>query len=51
MHERKRRAGYRALINAERRDKVLEACKGRQGEALRSCMRAEYKKLGPAPKP
>jgi flagellar motility protein MotE (MotC chaperone) len=41
----------RYMINAERRDKVLEACKGKQGEVLRSCMRAEYKKLGPAPKP
>jgi hypothetical protein len=45
------RCEERYMINAERRDKVLEACKGRQGEALRSCMRAEYKKLGPAPKP
>jgi len=41
----------RYMINAERRDKVLEACKGKQGSVLRDCMRAEYKKLGPAPKP
>jgi hypothetical protein len=41
----------RYFINAERRDKVLEACKGKQGNALRDCMRDEYKKLGPAPKP
>jgi hypothetical protein len=41
----------RYMINAERRDKVLEACKGKQGAVLRDCMRAEYKKLGPAPKP
>jgi len=41
----------RYFINAERRDKVNEACKGKQGEVLRSCMREEYKKLGPAPKP
>jgi hypothetical protein len=50
-----RRPGSGALRdsaqNAERRDKVLEACKGKQGEVLRSCMREEYKKLGPAPKP
>jgi hypothetical protein len=41
----------RYLINAERRDKVLEACKGKQGKVLQQCMREEYKKLGPAPKP
>jgi hypothetical protein len=45
------RCEERYFINAERRDKVLEACKGKQGEVLRSCMREEYKKLGPAPKP
>jgi hypothetical protein len=41
----------RYMINAERRDKVLEACKGKQGKVLQQCMREEYKKLGPAPKP
>jgi hypothetical protein len=41
----------RYVINAERRDKVLAACKGKQGTVLRDCMREEYKKLGPAPKP
>lgn len=40
----------RYQINAERRDKVLQACKGKQGAVLRDCMREEYKKLGPAPK-
>ena len=39
-----------ARRNAERRDKVLEACKGKQGKVLQQCMREEYKKLGPAPK-
>jgi len=39
----------RYFINAERRDLVLEACRGRQGTALRDCMREEYKKLGPVP--
>jgi len=34
---------------AERRDSVLAACKGKQGTALRDCMREEYKKLGPEP--
>ena len=36
-----------ARKNAERRDKVLEACKGRQGKVLQQCMRDEYKKLPP----
>jgi flagellar motility protein MotE (MotC chaperone) len=45
------RCEERYMINAERRDKVLEACKGKQGKVLQECMRAEYKKLGPAPKP
>lgn len=45
------RCEERYFINAERRDKVLEACKGKQGNVLRDCMRDEYKKLGPAPKP
>ena len=36
-----------AMKNAERRDKVLEACKGKQGTLLRQCMREEYKKLPP----
>lgn len=36
-----------AKKNAERRDKVLEACKGKQGPVLRQCMREEYKKLPP----
>lgn len=45
------RCEERYMINAERRDKVLEACKGKQGSVLRDCMRAEYKKLGPPPKP
>jgi hypothetical protein len=39
----------RYFVNAERRDLVLDACRGRQGTALRDCMREEYKKLGPAP--
>jgi hypothetical protein len=39
-----------ARRNAERRDKVLEACKGKQGKVLQQCLREEYKKLGPAPK-
>jgi hypothetical protein len=34
-----------ARKNAERRDKVLEACKGKQGKVLQQCMREEYKKL------
>ncbi|MEX2197401.1 MAG: hypothetical protein WD886_01210 [Burkholderiales bacterium] len=41
----------RYFINAERRDLVLAACTGRQGTVLRDCMREEYRKLGPAPKP
>ncbi|MGH8687912.1 MAG: hypothetical protein ACREVQ_09410 [Burkholderiales bacterium] len=41
----------RYYANAERRDKVLEACKGKQGTTLRDCMREEYKKLPPPPKP
>jgi len=40
----------RYFVNAERRDLVLEACRGRQGTVLRDCMREEYKKLGPEPK-
>ena len=40
----------RYFVNAERRDLVLEACRGRQGTVLRDCMREEYKKLGPVPK-
>lgn len=40
----------RYFVNAERRDIVLEACKGKQGTVLRDCMREKYKKLGPAPK-
>ena len=36
-----------ARKNAERRDIVLEACKGKQGAVLRQCMREEYKKLPP----
>ena len=44
------RCEERYMINAERRDKVLEACKGKQGKVLQQCMREEYKKLGPAPK-
>lgn len=40
----------RYFVNAERRDIVLQACKGRQGTVLRDCMREEYKKLGPEPK-
>jgi hypothetical protein len=39
----------RYFVNAERRDLVLDACKGRQGTALRDCMREEYKKLDPVP--
>jgi uncharacterized protein HemX len=44
------RCEERYLVNAERRDKVLAACKGKQGSVLQQCMREEYKKLGPAPK-
>lgn len=44
------RCEERYFINAERRDLVLEACKGKQGNVLRDCMREEYKKLGPAPR-
>jgi len=40
----------RYFINMERKDLVLDACKGRQGTALRNCMRDEYKTLGDAPK-
>jgi len=40
----------RYFVNAERRDLVLQACKGKQGTVLRDCMRDEYKKLGPEPK-
>lgn len=40
----------RYFVNAERRDIVLEACKGKQGTVLRDCMREEYKKLDPVPK-
>jgi len=36
-----------ARKNAERRDIVLEACKGKQGAVLRQCLREEYKKLPP----
>ena len=36
-----------ARKNAERRDKVLETCKGKQGNVLQQCMREEYKKLPP----
>ena len=35
----------RYFVNAERRDIVLQACKGKQGTVLRDCMREEYKKL------
>lgn len=35
----------RYFINAERRDIVLSACRGKQGTVLRDCMREEYKKL------
>jgi hypothetical protein len=44
------RCEERYFVNAERRDIVLEACKGKQGRVLRDCMREEYKKLGPEPK-
>jgi hypothetical protein len=40
----------RYYVNAERRDLVLEACRGKQGTVLRDCMREEYRKLGPEPK-
>jgi hypothetical protein len=40
----------RYFVNAERRDIVLEACKGKQGTVLRNCMREEYKALDDAPK-
>lgn len=40
----------RYFVNAERRDLVLQACKGKQGTVLRDCMREEYKKLGPEPR-
>ncbi len=39
----------RYFVNAERRDLVLEACRGKQSTVLRDCMREEYKKLGPPP--
>ena len=40
----------RYFVNMQRRDQVLEACKGKQGTALRNCMRDEYKTLGDAPR-
>jgi len=40
----------RYFINMERKDGVLAACKGKQGTALRNCMREEYKLIGDAPK-
>ncbi len=40
----------RYFVNMQRRDQVLEACRGRQGKVLRNCMRDEYKTLGDAPK-
>jgi hypothetical protein len=40
----------RYYVNAERRDLVLEACRGKQGTVLRDCMREEYRKLGPEPR-
>jgi hypothetical protein len=40
----------RYYINMERRDMVLEACKGRQGTVLRNCMRDGYKTLNDPPK-
>ena len=43
------RCEERYFINAERRDLVLAACKGKQGTVLRDCMRDEYKKLPPPP--
>lgn len=43
------RCEERYFVIAERRDLVLAACKGRQGSALRECMRKEYEKLGPEP--
>lgn len=45
------RCEERYFMNAERRDLVLAACKGKQGTVLRDCMREEYKKLGPEPEP
>jgi len=33
-----------------RRAHVLEACKGRQGAVLNTCMRDQYKTMGDAPK-
>jgi hypothetical protein len=44
------RCAQRYFINMERRDLVLEACKGKQGAVLRNCMRDEYKSLDDAPK-
>lgn len=43
------RCEERYFVIAERRDIVLAACKGKQGSALRDCMRKEYEKLGPEP--
>jgi hypothetical protein len=44
------RCEQRYYINMERRDLVLEACKGKQGTVLRNCMRDEYKTLDDPPK-
>jgi hypothetical protein len=40
----------RYFVNMQRRDLVLEACKGKQGTVLRNCMRDEYKTMGDPPK-
>jgi len=44
------RCEQRYFVNMQRRDLVLEACKGKQGTVLRNCMRDEYKTLGDAPR-
>jgi hypothetical protein len=44
------RCEQRYFVNMERRDLVLEACKGKQGTVLNNCMRDGYKTLGTAPR-
>jgi hypothetical protein len=40
----------RYFVAMERRDVVNAVCKGKQGTALRNCMRDEYKTMGDEPK-
>lgn len=44
------RCEQRYYINMERRDLVLEACRGKQGAVLRKCIRDGYKTLDDPPK-